>query len=115
MVWALRLLFSIILISMLSVTSWASFHENILLISQATQSDPWFIATLFDAYAGFITFYTWLCYKSTGLFKKLIWLILILLLGNIAMSAYMLIVLFKLPTTASLKDVWVNKEEMSCP
>lgn len=114
MIWTLRLLFSTILISMLSVTSWASFHENILLIPQATQSDPWFIATLFDAYAGFLTFYAWLCYKSTGVFSKLVWLALILLLGNIAMSAYMLILLFKLPANASLQDVWMKKERALC-
>ena len=36
---------------------------------------------------------------------RISWLIAILLFGNIAMSIYMLILLFKLPTSASGRDI----------
>lgn len=112
MIWTLRLFFAVILIAMLSVTSWASLHENILQIPEVVQNDPWFIATLFDAYAGFLTFFAWLCYRDKGgIFKKVLCLIAILLLGNIAMSFYMLILLFSLPGSATLRDVWQRAQD----
>ena len=65
--------------------AWASYAAN-----------PWAMATLYDAYAGFITFYVWVAYKEVALWKRAGWLVLILALGNIAMSAYVLIQLFQL-------------------
>jgi hypothetical protein len=52
--------------------------------------DPWTIATLFDAYAGFLTFYAWVFYKETGAAARGTWLLLVLILGNIAMAVYVL-------------------------
>lgn len=101
----LRSLFALILLVMLGINGFAMMHENLFQISKQVTGDPWFIATLFDAYAGFITFYTWVCYRENGLARKLIWLILILLLGNIAMATYMLILLFRLPKTANPKEI----------
>jgi len=50
-------------------------------------------ATLADAYFGFLTFYAWVFYRETSPVSRSVWLLLILLLGNIAMSIYMLIAL----------------------
>jgi cell shape-determining protein MreD len=52
--------------------------------------DYWFRATLLDAYFGFITFYVWVAYKERTNFARAAWLLAILLLGNFAMSAYVL-------------------------
>jgi hypothetical protein len=43
-----------------------------------------------DAYFGFVTFYVWLAYKETSWVRRAVWLLAILLLGNFAMSAYVL-------------------------
>jgi hypothetical protein len=51
---------------------------------------------LFDAYFGFITFYVWVAYKERSMAAKAIWFVLVIGLGNIAMSAYVLLQLFKL-------------------
>jgi hypothetical protein len=64
---------------------WNSFAAN-----------PWAMATLYDAYAGFITFFVWVAYKENALWRKVVWLVAILGLGNIAMSLYVLIQLFRL-------------------
>lgn len=58
--------------------------------------NPWAIATLYDAYFGFITFWCWVAYKERGWIPRVAWLLLILTLGNIAMSCYVLIQLFRL-------------------
>ena len=50
----------------------------------------WTIATLLDAYFGFITFYVWVLYKESRALPRTLWLVAILLLGNMAMSAYVL-------------------------
>jgi hypothetical protein len=65
--------------------AWAGFAAN-----------PWAVATLYDAYCGFLTFYVWVVYKERGWGARILWFVLIMGLGNIAMSAYVLIQLFRL-------------------
>ena len=105
----LRVFFSIVLISMLGVTSWASVQCALWETPRAVATHPWFIATLFDTYWGFLTFYCWLAYKERAWVAKIAWLIAILLLGNIAMSIYLLIQLFRVPASARLEEVLLRK------
>jgi len=56
-------------------SAWGSFADN-----------PWAVATLWDAYFGFFTFWV----------SRILWLIVIFALGNIAMSFYVLMQLFRL-------------------
>ena len=95
----LRLLFSVILVSMIVVTSWATLRQPVWEWGGLTQppDNAWTIATLFDAYFGFITFFVWVTYKQRRWGARIGWLIAILLLGNIAMSVYVLLQLRKLP------------------
>jgi hypothetical protein len=95
----LRLLFGFILLSMIAVTSWASWTQPVWQWGGLTQppDNAWTIATLFDAYFGFVTFYVWVAYKEPRGLPRIAWLIAILLLGNMAMSVYMLLQLRKLP------------------
>ncbi len=109
MILALRIFFSMVLVSMLWVTSWASFQCALWNTPRAVAAHPWFIATLFDTYWAFLTFYCWLAYKERAWVAKIGWLIGILLLGNIAMAIYMLIQLFRVPTTAKIEDVLLRK------
>ena len=94
MIWFLRLLFCVVLASMLTVTSWASLHCPLLAIPADVRTHPWFIATLADAYWGFVTFYVWLAWKEPDVTGRCLWLVAVLALGNIAMSAYVLRELF---------------------
>ena len=72
--------------------------------------DRWFQVTLLDAYCGFITFYVWVCYKERSTAAKSIWLVAIMFLGNIAMSAYMLLQLTRLAPDADWKDLLMREE-----
>lgn len=94
---------------MLYVTTWASLELNLFTHLPTLLKDPWVIATLFDAYYGFITFYLWVCYKENSMIARLLWLIGIMLLGNIAMAIYMLIELFKLDKDSTLTDLVIKK------
>lgn len=109
MIWFLRVFFLLILLTMLAVTTYASLHAPIWRLSPVLTGDPWFQATLFDAYFGFLTFFVWVAYKEASWGRSVVWLILIMLLGNIAMSIYMLIQLFRAPTDAPLREVFPRK------
>ncbi len=94
----LKILFAAIFLWMICMTSWVQVHKSILLSPTefSWSASPWAVATLFDAYFGFITFFVWVCYKEAGVARKALWFVLVMGLGNIAMSGYVLIQLFKL-------------------
>lgn len=105
-------LFLLILAAMLFVTIRAglerSVFDNGFLIR-----DVWGIATLADAYCGFLTFYAWVFYKERGTIARVAWFALILGLGNIAMSAYVLIALFRLPAGAGPEELLLRNDVSS--
>lgn len=94
---------------MLWVTTWASLQINLFTYLPTLIKDPWVIATLFDAYYGFLCFFLWVCYKEKSLVAKILWFIAIMLLGNIAMAIYMLILLFKLDKDATVTDLLIQR------
>jgi hypothetical protein len=111
MITFLRILFLLILASMLAVTSWAGLQCPLFGIPAAVVRHPWFIATLFDAYWGFITFYVWVAFKQTSAVSRVVWFVAIILLGNIAMAAYWLKELFRTPRDGRLADVFTVRRD----
>lgn len=110
MIFFLRVFFIVVLISMLAVTTWASKQVPLWKIPYDTWTHPWWIATLFDAYWGFLTFYCWVVYKETSVLARAVWLVAILLLGNIAMAVYALIQLFRVPANGSIETVLLRRK-----
>lgn len=92
----LKLLFAAIFVWMVFSTIRASLEESLFAALPAYAKSPWAMATLYDAYCGFITFFVWVAYKETTWLPRAAWFVLIMALGNIAMSAYVLIELFRL-------------------
>jgi hypothetical protein len=111
MLWLLRILFGVVLGSMLWVTGWASFQCPLFGVPREVFTHPWFIATLFDAYWGFITFFVWVCYKQTSWLARGAWFVAIMLLGNIAMAVYCLSELFNLPKEGRIADLLTVRRE----
>lgn len=91
----MKLLFAGILGAMLWVTTTATLDRGMLDAGRELWSYWWFRATLADAYFGFITFFAWVAYKELRMWRKALWFVLIMALGNIAMSIYVLIELFR--------------------
>jgi len=75
----------------------------------AYAANPWAVATLYDAYFGFTTFFVWVCFKERLLAAKIIWFVLIMTLGNIAMSFYVLLQLFKLKADEPVSNVLTRR------
>jgi predicted permease len=110
MIWLLRFAFGGVLITMLCVTSWASALVPLWQTPHSVVQHPWFIATLFDCYFGFLTFYLWVAYREADWLARALWLLAILALGNIAMSAYMLLALWRLPAGAAIDRLLLRHE-----
>ncbi len=92
----LQLLFATIFLWMTVLTVRTSLAVSLWDAWDSFAANPWAVATLYDAYFGFITFFVWVAYKERTHLSRLLWLVLILSLGNIAMSLYVLIQLFRL-------------------
>lgn len=103
------------LAALIGVSIWASSHVSIvpaiedLLAGPAARFNPWFVATLADAYFGFLWFWAWIAYKETSNLARATWLVLVLALGNIAMAAYMLIQLARLPKDPTPADLLLRR------
>lgn len=91
MVILLRVLFAGMLAGMLVVTISASFEQSIVEASRVLWPDPWFRATLTDAYFGFLTVYVWIAYKERSLVARVVWFLAVMGLGNIAIASYVLL------------------------
>lgn len=103
------------LFALIAVSVWATGHQSVMLAindliaNPAAGNNPWMVATLFDAYFGFLWFWLWVAYKQTSWISRLIWLVLILLLGNMAMAAYVLIQLWRLPQGADIEQLLLRR------
>jgi uncharacterized protein DUF1475 len=107
----LRLLFGFILVSLLAVTTWATLRQPVWEWSGLTREpdNGWAIATLLDAYYGFITFYVWVLWKERRWLPRIGWFVAIMALGNMAMSAYVLLQLRKLPDEEPLPSLLATR------
>ena len=92
----LKVLFAAIFLWMTVATIRASLAISLRDAMPAFTASPWSMATLYDAYCGFITFYVWVAHKERAWIARVVWFVLIMGLGNIAMSVYVLIQLFRL-------------------
>jgi hypothetical protein len=92
----LQLLFGAIFLCMTVMTVRTSLAVSLWEAWPNFASNPWAVATLWDAYFGFLTFYLWVLYKERNFWARILWFVLIMGLGNIAMSFYVLLQLRQL-------------------
>lgn len=109
MVIFLRALFAAILIAMLAGTVRASLAHALFDIPPEVYLNPWFQVTLLDAYCAFLTFFVWVAWKGGTLAARVLWFVAIMLWGNFALATYMLVELFRIPTSGPLAAVFVTR------
>jgi len=102
----LKLLFGAIFVWMTVMTVRTMFQMSLSEAWASYAANPWAVATLWDAYCGFITFFVWVCYKETTMVPRAVWFVLIMGLGNIAMSLYVLIQLFRMRDDEPLETLF---------
>lgn len=106
----LFVLFCAIFAAAAAVSVVATLERGVFTAMADLWSDAWFRATLADAYFGFLTFYCWVAYRENSRTGRLVWLLAILSLGNMAMSVYVLACLRGLPTGVPLWHVLLRPE-----
>ena len=92
----LKILFAAIFVWTVVMTVRTSMAMSLWDAPLLFAANPWAVATLWDACFGFLTFFVWVCWKETSLGLRLLWFVLIVCLGNIAMSFYVLLQLMRL-------------------
>lgn len=97
------------LLAMLAMTTAASLHRGVFQALGDLWTDLWFKATLMDAYFGFITFYVWVAYKERRNRARILWFVLIMCFGNIAMATYVLIQLFRMVPGESMETLLAKR------
>jgi len=108
---ALRLMFGFIFVSLAAYTSWASTQQAVW-DWQGLVAGPdrwWTIATLIDAYYGFLTFYAWVFYKEARWDARVLWFLAIMGLGNMAMAVYVLRELHRLPEDEPVSAILLRR------
>jgi len=105
----LKLLFGFIFVFMVVMTVRTCLQQSLLDARPAFMASPWAMATLYDAYFGFVTFFCWLAWRERSLGVKAVWFVLVMTLGNIAMSLYVLIQLFGLKTDEDVSGLFRQK------
>lgn len=105
----LKVLFGFIFVFMVVLTIRTSLQISLWSAIPAFKASPWSMATLYDAYFGFVTFFCWLAWRERSLGIKIVWFVLIMALGNIAMSLYVLLQLFGLRTNESASALFRQK------
>jgi predicted permease len=101
----LKLLFGGIFLWMTVMTIRTSLAMSLWQAWPTYAANPWAVATLWDAYFGFLTFYVWVVYKERKIWARMLWFLLIMGLGNIAMSLYVLIQLMRLRGDESAETI----------
>jgi hypothetical protein len=56
-------------------------------------AEPWGLATMFDAYFGFLAFWLYVAWRERTVTARLGWFVALMLLGNFAIAAYALLCL----------------------
>ena len=106
----LMLLFAGIFVSMSALVVWAVNDRSLWEAGRSLAGDPWFWLTLGDAYLGFVIVYVWICYKERRFIQRGLWLVLIMTLGNLAVSVYLLRELWKMGPEVDMRRLLLRAE-----
>lgn len=109
MITILKVFFSVLFLWMCYMVISTSIGSNLFKEWDFLGTIPWMRATLWDFYANVIVIYLWVCYKEKSTVPKIVWLVLLVILGSIASCAYVLIQLFRLKPGEGLKEFFIKQ------
>jgi hypothetical protein len=91
-----KLLFGSIFVFMLIMTVRTCLQVSLWSALPSFAANSWAMATLYDGYFGFLTFSSGLAWRERWPGAKIMWFVLIMAGGNVAMLLYVLLQLFGL-------------------
>ncbi len=93
----LLLLFAGIMLTVIGFNLWAGQQVSVFDSWPGFAAHRWTIATLVDAYCGFLVFYVWVAWRERSWASRFFWFALVMGLGNITMALYVILALVRLP------------------
>jgi hypothetical protein len=96
--------------SISSLTQYAGKGLNVLGGYVTVCSEPWGLATMFDAYFGFLAFWLYVAWRERTVAARLSWFIALMLLGNFAIAGYALLCLFGSKGETDLGKVFFTRK-----
>jgi hypothetical protein len=106
----LRIASLFVLITMIAVNAWSFSFMMPWQTPQSVVLHPWIVATWFDVSFAFLTIWVWVAWRVRSWAARVAWLFAFFLSGNIAISAYIASIVWRLPTTASMRDVLLRPD-----
>ena len=100
---------ALIFIIMVAETVRASLQMGITAAWDDYAANPWAVATLYDAYSGFTLYWLWVAFRERSWGPRIVWLILIMTLGNIATSAYLFWQLWRLRPDEPVANLLISR------
>jgi hypothetical protein len=100
----------VLFVAIIIVMIYAGTQENMFQLPSIVTGNIWFQASLWDVYTGLLLFYCWIFYKLKATGSRVLWFILLILLGNIATCGFVLWQILLLPKEASIRDLLLKAE-----
>jgi len=96
--------------SITSLTQYAGKGLNVVAGYVTVCSEPWGLATMFDAYFGFLAFWLYVAWRESSSGARLGWFVALMLLGNFAIAGYALLCLFGAKGETDLGKVFFTRK-----
>lgn len=109
MIVALRILTAVLFVVITTCVIGASIDTPLWAIPAEVTGHAWFQTTLVDIYIAFTAFYAWVAYKETRWSARIAWAVAIVCLGSMAVTAYCLRELFRVPADAAFEQVLLRR------
>src|SRR5262245_41087928 len=104
MITSLKVLFGSVLLFISYQVIQTSMQSNLFEQWDFLAGIPWMRATLWDFYANVLVLSAWICYKESAWWKRVMWILILAVLGSIGTCAYLLVQLFGLKKGENLTD-----------
>jgi hypothetical protein len=85
----------------------ATRSESVFTGGARLLADPWGRATLVDCYGAFVAAWLAIAARERNAWRSAAWLLAVLLTGNFALCAWLLLALRRLPPGASWREIFV--------
>ena len=109
----MKQLLIVICSTILALLIWASVagfqQQHIFDAALQLWPDLWFRATLIDLYCGLLLFYLWIAWRERTAAARVVWLILLITLGNMATAAYLLLQLHSWRPSDGIAELLARK------
>lgn len=96
-----------------SLPAYAGKGLNVLGGYVTVCSEPWGLATMFDAYFGFMAFWLYVAWREPTVVPRLVWFVAVMTLGNFAIAAYALICLFTAKSETTIGKIFFSRKVLA--